>query len=303
MTAYLKPFMAAFVSLTLVAAFLLGCRAVRQLGTKYFYMPSAELLRSLREKPHEDEDLREARVRQFTCWQIIFGFIGIGGAAGWLITLALHWLCEWSDGSAVWLLASCWCVSTIEAMCNGFLPHIKHWVEQDGQRQLLPSPGSTVAPVAAFTFTVSQLGADPAGKLLLLVACGLYHCSGALADFDAFLSNRAAGRYASAALSAARNPAAWLHSRPSYPADAASLSEEVKIVLYDGLAPYGRLGLGLGVALYAVLPLAWVVLGAIAIVSFSVVSRTLTGLPAACAATAIALGFYMSLTTSWEPVA
>lgn len=75
------------------------------------------------------------------------------------------------------------------------------------------------------------------------------------------------------------------------------------MVLYDGLAPYGRLGLGLGVALYAVLPLAWVVLGAIAIVSFSVVSRTLTGLPAACAATAIALGFYMSLTMSWEPVA
>ena len=53
-------------------------------------------------------------------------------------------------------------------------------------------------------------------------------------------------------------------------------------MIYDGLTPYGRFGLGLGVALYAVLPLAWLVLGAIVIIAFYRFSRSLRGLPAIC---------------------
>ena len=296
MPSYLQPRMEAFVTLTLVAAFVLFCRALRKLGTGYGYIPSAELLRSLTASPRGDEELPGVRARQIACWQIILGFIGIGGAAGWLLALALLWLCEWSGGSAVWLLASCWIVSTLEGMCNGFLPHIKRWVERDGQRQLLLSPGSMVAPVAAFTFTISQLGSDPVGKLVLLLLCGVYHCSGALSNYDVFLSNCAAGRYSSSALSAANDPAAWLLSY-------ADQSDEVQSVIYDALMPYARFGLGLGLALYNVLPLAWLVLGVIAIPAFYRVSRLLRGFPATCLATALALGLYVSLTMSWEPEA
>ena len=300
MPTYLEePRMAAFVTLTLVAAFVLFCRALRKLGTGYGYIPSAELLRSLIAKPRGDKGLPDVRVRQITCCQIIIGFIGIGGAAGWLLTQLLLWLCEWSGGSAVWLLASCWIVSTLEGMCNGFLPHIERWVERNDQRQLLLSPGSMVAPIAAFTFTISQLGPDPVGKLVLLLVCGVYHCCGALSNYDAFLSKCAAGRYSSSALSAANDPAAWLHSY-------ADQSDEVQSAIYDGLTPYGRFGLGLGLALYAVLPLVWLVLGAIAILALYRVSRLLTvlrGLPAICFAIALALGFYVSLTMSWEPEA
>ena len=77
-------------------------------------------------------------------------------------------------------------------------------------------------------------------------------------------------------------------------------------MIYDGLTPYGRFGLSLGLALYAVLPLVWLVLGAIAILALYRVSRLLTvlrGLPAICFAIALALGFYVSLTMSWEPEA
>ena len=171
MPANLEPRIAAFVTLTLVVAFVLSCRAVRKLGNGYGYIPSAKLLRSLIANPREDEEWLDVRVRQITCWQIIIGFIGIGGAVGWLLTLALRWLCEWSGGSAVGLLASCWLVSTLEGVCNGFLPHVRRWVEHGGKRQLLPSPRNMVAPVAAFTFTISQLGPDPVGKLLLLTVC------------------------------------------------------------------------------------------------------------------------------------
>ena len=102
MPTYLEePRMAAFVTLTLVAAFVLFCRALRKLGTGYGYIPSAELLRSLIAKPRGDKGLPDVRVRQITCCQIIIGFIGIGGAAGWLLTQLLLWLCEWSGGSAV----------------------------------------------------------------------------------------------------------------------------------------------------------------------------------------------------------
>ena len=287
--------MDAFVTFTLAAAFVLFCRALRKLGTGYGYIPSAELLRSLTASPRGDKELPDVRVRQIACWQIIIGFIGIGGAAGWLLTLALLWLCEWSGGSPVWLLASCWIVSTLEGMCNGFLPHIEHWVERNGQRQLLLSPGSMVAPVAAFSFTISQLGPEY-GELLLLLLCGVYHCTGALSSYDIFLSNCAAGRYSGSALSAANDPAAWLHSY-------AGQSDEVQSVIYDGLTPYGRFGLGLGLALYTVLPLAWLVLGAIATLAFYRVCRLLRGFPAICFAIALALGFYVSLTMSREPEA
>ena len=107
----------------------------------------------------------------------------------------------------------------------------------------------------------------------------MYHCTGALSSYDIFLSNCAAGRYSGSALSAANDPAAWLHSY-------AGQSDEVQSVIYDGLTPYGRFGLGLGLALYAVLPLAWLVLGAIAILALYRVSRrgltVLRGLPAIC---------------------
>ena len=109
MPANLEPRIAAFVTLTLVVAFVLSCRAVRKLGNGYGYIPSAKLLRSLIANPREDEEWLDVRVRQITCWQIIIGFIGIGGAVGWLLTLALRWLCEWSGGSAVGLLASLAC--------------------------------------------------------------------------------------------------------------------------------------------------------------------------------------------------
>ena len=55
--------------------------------------------------------------------------------------------------------------------------------------------------------------------------------------------------------------------------------------------------------LYNVLPLAWLVLGVIAIPAFYRVSRLLRGFPATCLATALALGLYVSLTMSWEPEA
>ena len=74
--------MAAFVTLTLVAVFVLFCRALRKLGTGYGYIPSAELLRSLIAKPRGDKGLPDVRVRQITCCQIIIGFIGIGNMGG-----------------------------------------------------------------------------------------------------------------------------------------------------------------------------------------------------------------------------
>jgi hypothetical protein len=77
----------------------------------------------------------------------------------------------------------------------------------------------------------------------------------------------------------------------------------VQSVIYDALMPYARFGLGLGLTLYNVLPLAWLVLGVIAIPAFYRVSRLLRGFPATCLATALALGLYVSLTMSLEPEA
>ena len=69
----------------------------------------------------------------------------------------------------------------------------------------------------------------------------------------------------------------------------------VQQALFEGLAPYARLGLGLGISLYAVLPLAFIAIPTIATIVVSTVGR-IAGRPAAILAGAmIAMGAYLTL--------
>ena len=266
--------------------------------------PSTKLLSSLFSE-RGDEELM-SKIRRFMCWQCLVGFVGIGGATGWLLAWTLRQLAAWSAqestlGTFGWLSLACYGLNMIDGQVNGLTLQVKRWVESGGEWMLLPSPGSMMIPVACFAAAVTYAGHNPVGTWLLLVACCYYHCLGACADFDDFVD--ACGereRHAKAKAKAKARPTERSRAQPARNAgDQRSGSDPsaapVQQALFEGLAPYARLGLGLGISLYAVLPLAFIAIPTIATIVVSTVGR-IAGRPAAILAGAmIAMGAYLTL--------
>ena len=138
----------------------------------------------------------------------------------------------------------------------------------DGRSTEIASSGVVVPAIACFAAALAYLGVDTCSYLLLLV-CSIHHVRGAHADFDAFCKGAAKMKLRT----------------PDDPPDDAQLNQ----VISAGLIPIFRLGIGLGTALKIVSPLRALVLGVVAIASFSVGARCFASFYGACGATATGL--------------
>ena len=232
--------------------------------------PSLQLVSSLR---YEGAAEAMAKMRLLMCWQVVVGFIGFGSVGGWVLSSILHLVWTWTGGGVFSLCLGFWIIHTLDGMVLGITPQWKRWVEEDRDRLLLPSSGAAMPVVACFAGATGHLGAVT-GVQLLLVASSWYHCQGALTDFDQFTSD--------------------CKYRPS-PAEADEAAQDAFV---SGLKPYGRLGLGIGMGLFLLLPLRWTCLGSFVINTFSLMGRFLNGFQAISAATALAAIVYWTLSQS-----
>ena len=258
--------------------------------------PSMRLLSSLLADSHNgsptviDEVMMRSRMRVFFSWQILIGWVGLGGVAGWCLEAAFARVYDWcardtgSWGTFFYTLVACWLINSLEGQVIGLTPQIKRWVESDGERMLLPSPLETVPRVAAFAAFVACFGNSPHGTLLMLLLHALYHARGALCDFDDFVRKCEDTSERRQGLSSACE---WEPRQ-----EESKELEDANQAIYEGGCPYARLGLAVGLTLHAALPLSWIAFPSVVVVALSLVSRLLSGLPALLAGCAVLVGLY-----------